>query len=138
MKNSQVNFYYPLVNAHTHAAMVAFRGQAEDMVLDEWLREHIWPLEKKKVSPGFVYRQTKKAIVEMKKNGIRVFADMYFFEDQVARAAEEEEIYAVVGEAILDGSTPSSKSPDEALAVTEKLAKKYQKSSYVRVAVAPH
>jgi 5-methylthioadenosine/S-adenosylhomocysteine deaminase len=133
-----MSFNLPLVNAHTHAAMVAFRGLAEDMPLEKWWHEFIFPLEKKKVNPNFVYRHAKKAIKEMKQNGIQAFNDMYFFEDQVAKAAEEEKIHVVVGEVIIDYPTPSAKCPDEALKYTEKLIKKYQQSRYVQVAVAPH
>jgi 5-methylthioadenosine/S-adenosylhomocysteine deaminase len=128
----------PLVNAHTHAAMVAFRGQAEDMPLDTWLNRYIWPWEKQKIKPGFIYRYTKAAIKEMKRNGIRAFNDMYFFEDEVAKAAEEEKVYAVVGEVILGFPTASAETPGQALEYTEKLIKKYQASRYVQVAVAPH
>ncbi|MDD5489120.1 MAG: amidohydrolase [Candidatus Moranbacteria bacterium] len=128
----------PLVNAHTHAAMVAFRGVAEDLSLHEWLNDHIWPLEKKNVNHDFVYKNTKAAIAEMKKNGIRAFADMYFFEDQVARAAEELGMHVLVGEAILDFPSPSYKKTEEAFEITERLLKKYKNNKFVKVAVAPH
>ncbi|MFC1727762.1 amidohydrolase family protein [Patescibacteria group bacterium] len=133
-----MKFKFPLINAHAHSAMIAFRGQAEDMALDEWLLDYIWPWEKEKVNPSFVYQNTKAAIQEMKKNGIRAFADMYFFEEEVGRAAEEEKIYAVIGEVIIDFPTPSAKSPVESLEITKKLINKFKDSPYVRVAVAPH
>lgn len=128
----------PLVNAHTHAAMIAFRGISEDISLDDWLNKYIWPIEKKKVNPKFVYEQTKLAILEMQKNGIKVFNDMYFFEEEVARAAEELEMHAVIGEAILDFPTPSARTPEEALEITEKLLLKYKNNPYISGAVAPH
>ncbi len=128
----------PLVNAHTHAAMIAFRGIIEDVLLDDWLNKYIWPIEKKKVNPKFVYEQTKSAILEMQKNGIKVFNDMYFFEEEVAKAAEELKMRAVIGEAILDFPTPSARTPEEALEITEKLLLKYKNNPYVSVAVAPH
>lgn len=131
-------FTFPLVNAHTHAAMVAFRGMAEDMPLEKWLKEYIWPLEKEKVNPEFVYQNTKIAIREMQKNGIKVFNDMYFFEDQVARAAQDLKMRAVIGEGIFDFPTPSARMPEEALEITEKLLVKYKDNPYVSVAVAPH
>lgn len=129
---------FPLVNAHAHAAMVAFRGIAEDIPLDDWLNNYIWPAEKKKVNPEFVYTQTKKAILEMRRNGIEIFNDMYFFEEEVARAAEELKMRAVVGEAILDFPTQSAETPDEALEITEKLLIKYENNPWISVAVAPH
>lgn len=128
----------PLINAHTHAAMVAFRGMAEDLPLDKWLGEYIWPAEKNNVNPEFVYQNTKKAIREMKKNGIAAFCDMYFFEDEVAKAAKELKMPVVIGEVLLDFPTASAKNFDEGLAITEKLLKKYKNNSQIKVAVAPH
>lgn len=131
-------FNLPLINAHTHIAMIAFRGMAEDLSLWDWLNKYIWPAEKEKVNPKFVYENSKIAIGEMKRNGIRAFNDMYFFEEETARAAEEMEIYAIVGEAILDFPTPSARTPKEALEITEKLLVKYKGSPFISVAVAPH
>jgi 5-methylthioadenosine/S-adenosylhomocysteine deaminase len=131
-------FSYPLVNAHTHAAMVAFRGLAEDRPLSEWLEKHIWPMEKEKLNPEFVYENTKKAIEEMKKNGIRVFSDMYFFEEEVARAAKEMDMRAVIGEGLLDFPTPSAKNFEKGMEITEKLIEKYKNDDLVSVSVAPH
>jgi 5-methylthioadenosine/S-adenosylhomocysteine deaminase len=128
----------PLVNAHTHAAMVAFRGMAEDLPLQVWLERHIWPAEGKKINPKFIYENTKKAIGEMRKNGIGIFSDMYFFEEEVARAAKEMKMNAVIGEGILDFPSPSAKHAGEAIAKTEALLKKYKNDNYVKVAVAPH
>lgn len=128
----------PLVNAHCHAAMVAFRGMAEDLPLKIWLEDYIWPAEKKRVSPSFVYYQTKKAIREMKENGIKVFNDMYFFEKEVARAAKEMKMKVVIGEGMMDFSTPSAKNFSEALKITEDLLKSFRNDPFVSVAVAPH
>ncbi|MDD5032876.1 MAG: amidohydrolase [Candidatus Pacebacteria bacterium] len=135
-KNIKINF--PLINTHTHAAMTAFRGMAEDLPLKDWLEKYIWPAEKEKVRPEFVYKNTKEAIQEMKRNGIKVFNDMYFFSEEVARAAEEEKIMAVVGEVILDFPTNSAETPEEALQKTEKLILKYKNNPFISVAAAPH
>jgi len=132
------NFNLPLVNAHTHAAMVAFRGRAEDLPLQDWLERHIWPAEKKEINPRFIFENTKKAIREMQKNGIRIFSDMYFFEEEVARAAKTMKMHVVIGEGILDFPTPSAKNAGEALKITERLIKKYKNDPYVKVAIAPH
>lgn len=131
-------FSLPLINCHTHAAMVAFRGLAEDLALQEWLENHIWPAEQKHISPKFVYEHTKKAIEEMKKNGIKMFADMYFFEDEVARAARESGMNVLIGEGMLEFPTPSAKNFAEGLEVTESLIKKYRNDDWVKVAVSPH
>ncbi len=131
-------FNLPLVNVHTHAAMIAFRGMAEDLPLQKWLEEYIWPAEKDQVNSDFVYEKTKKAILEMKKNGIKIFADMYFFEDRVAEASGELGMRVVIGGGILDFPTPEAENPEKALEITEKLLIKYQNNPAVKVAVAPH
>lgn len=133
-----IKFDLPLVNAHTHAAMVGFRGLAEDMPLDRWLKKYIWPMEKKMVTAKFVYEKTKEAIREMKDNGIRAFNDMYFFEEEVARAAIEAKMPAVIGEGILDFPTPSCETAEEAFKKTEKLLVEYKNYPLIKVAVAPH
>ncbi len=93
----QNKFNLPLVNAHTHAAMVYFRGRAGDVPLDVWLEKYIRPEQEKKVTAAFVYENTKKAIGEMKNNGIGAFADMYFFQDEAARAASEAGMHVLLG-----------------------------------------
>lgn len=131
-------FSYPLVNAHTHAAMIAFRGLAEDLPLSDWLEKQIWPMEKEKLSPEFVYENTKKAIEEMKQNGIRVFAGMYFFEEEVARAAKELKMRAVIGEGLLDFTIPSYENFDRGLEITKRLLDKYKSDDLISVSVALH
>jgi len=60
-----MKFEIPLVNAHTHAAMIPFRGVAGDVSLDSWLNDYIWPLEKKNVSADFVSKYTKISVAAM-------------------------------------------------------------------------
>lgn len=132
------NFKIPLVNTHAHAAMIFFRWMAEDLPLKQWLEQYIWPMEAKYVNAKFVYEQTRLALKEMKKNWIRVLSDMYFFEDEVAQACEDEKIYAFIGECLLDFPTPNAKTPQEWLIYTQKLFEKYKNSEYVQICVAPH
>jgi 5-methylthioadenosine/S-adenosylhomocysteine deaminase len=75
-----------LVNAHTHAAMTLFRGSADDMPLEPWLEQKIWPVEMK-LRPADVYWATKLAIAEMLRAGVTCFNDMYHFPEAGARAA---------------------------------------------------
>ncbi|MFA5080545.1 MAG: amidohydrolase family protein [Candidatus Paceibacterota bacterium] len=129
-------FNLPLINAHTHAAMVAFRGLGEDMPLDKWLNDCIWPMEAKNVNPEFVYNETKKAIDEMRSNGIRAFMDMYFFEQEVAKAAIEENFITVIGEGLLDIKGQEVFEND--FTRTKKLLEDYKDNQNVFVSVAPH
>src|SRR5690606_18520935 len=67
-----------LVNTHTHAAMTLLRGYADDMHLQQWLSEKIWPLEAH-LTGEHVYWGTKLACLEMIRSGTVAFNDMYFF-----------------------------------------------------------
>ncbi|MFZ3055007.1 MAG: amidohydrolase [Minisyncoccales bacterium] len=129
-------FNLPLINAHCHAAMVGFRGMAEDLPLKNWLNDVIWPLEAKMVTPSFVYEQTKIAIKEMKENGIAAFMDMYYYQDEVARACEEMNMPVVLGEGLID--LKGQEVFDRDLKETERLLEKYKDHPFIKVSVAPH
>lgn len=101
-----------LVNGHTHAAMVLFRGYADDLVLQEWLENKIWPLESK-LSAEAVYWGTLLAIGEMLLAGITAFADMYFFPDAIAQAVAEAGIRAAIAPGLIGVS------PDAAVRLRE-------------------
>ncbi len=73
-----------LINAHTHAPMVLYRGLADDLALMDWLNNYIFPAEKATVSPEFVRVGTRLAALEMIESGTTTFADMYYFEDDIA------------------------------------------------------
>ncbi len=90
-----------LVNTHTHAAMTLFRGYADDMQLQPWLEQKIWPLEAHLTAED-VYWGTKLACLEMIKSGTTAFNDMYFFMDQAARAVDEMGIRAVLAYGFID------------------------------------
>ncbi|MFM9077552.1 MAG: amidohydrolase family protein, partial [Solirubrobacterales bacterium] len=100
----------PLVNGHTHAAMTLFRGRGDDLPLMRWLKEAIWPLEQN-LTPDDVYWGARLACVEMARNGVSTFWDMYWQEPEVARAVEDAGLRATVGPVVIDppgGSGPST------------------------------
>ena len=78
-----------LINTHTHAAMVCFRGIADDLPLMSWLHDHIFPLEAKYVGREMVYAGTMLAIAEMIQSGTTTFCDGYFYPGSIIRAAKE-------------------------------------------------
>jgi 5-methylthioadenosine/S-adenosylhomocysteine deaminase len=126
-----------LINAHTHAAMTCFRGLADDLPLSVWLNEHIFPAEKK-ISGELVYKGTLLACAEMILGGITTFCDMYLFEDQVARAAHEARMRALVGEVLYDFPSPNYGPPEKGLAFTRDLIQAWQGDPLISVAVEPH
>jgi 5-methylthioadenosine/S-adenosylhomocysteine deaminase len=127
-----------LVNTHTHAAMTLLRGLADDLPLDRWLTEHIFPAEGKNVSPGFVYDGTLLAALEMIEGGTTAFADMYYFESDVARAVDKAGLRAVLGETFIDFPVPDHKDLRETLAFMEAFAKKWKGHPRITPAAAPH
>jgi 5-methylthioadenosine/S-adenosylhomocysteine deaminase len=126
------------VNTHTHAAMVYFRGLADDLPLKEWLEKHIWPAEGKWLSPEFVYDAVELACLEMLKAGVTLFNDMYFFGDSAANAAKNMGIRAMMGVGILDFPTASAKTPDEYFSNAEKFVKTYKGDELISPCIAPH
>lgn len=82
-----------LVNAHSHSAMTLMRNYADDIALEAWLFDNIFPIEAK-LTEKDVYWGTMLGIAEMVKSGVIAFADMYMFMDEVARAVTQTGIKA--------------------------------------------
>src|SRR6266498_1431764 len=127
-----------LVNTHTHAAMTLLRGLADDLPLDRWLTEHIFPAEGKNVSPGFVYDGTLLAALEMIEGGTTTFADMYYFESDAARAVEKAGLRAVLGETFIDFPVPAHKDLPSTLAFMREYVKRWKGHPRITPAAAPH
>ena len=127
-----------LINAHNHAPMTLFRGIADDLKLDEWLEKYIFPLEAKHVTKDFVEWGTALACLEMIRSGTTTYADMYYFEDQVAEVTERAGMRGVLGETILQYAAPDNKTPGDGLAYAESFIKRWKASSLIVPAVAPH
>lgn len=77
-----------LCDAHTHSPMVFLRSFAEDLPLDKWLTEAVFPHEAK-LTPEDNYTLTKLAVAEYVSNGITSCFDMYYFPEAMARAFNE-------------------------------------------------
>lgn len=75
-------------NAHTHTAMTFLRSYADDMKLDEWLHQQVFPNEAKLTGEA-IYWFTKLGIMEYLTSGITAAYDMYFYVDDGARAAKD-------------------------------------------------
>ncbi|HKV27679.1 MAG TPA: amidohydrolase, partial [Candidatus Acidoferrales bacterium] len=127
-----------LINGHQHAAMSLFRGLADDLALNDWLQKYIFPAEARNVTPDFVTWGTRLGVLEMLRGGTTTYADMYYFEDEVARATKEAGMRGVLGETIIDFPAPDNKSVPQMLAYTENYIKRWQGDSLITPAVAPH
>lgn len=125
-----------LVNAHTHLAMVFLRGFADDMTLDRWLREKIWPMEEK-LKPEHIYRFSLLGAAELIRSGVTTFADMYFEMDRVAQAVEETGLRASLSTGMIALGSPF---PHEVLKRSVDFALKFQGTAGGRITtmLAPH
>lgn len=90
-----------LVNTHTHLAMTLFRGYADDVPLQEWLKDYIWPKEMK-LKPSDCYYGSLLGIIEMIRSGTTCFNDMYYFPGKVVQAVRESGMRGVISFGLVD------------------------------------
>jgi 5-methylthioadenosine/S-adenosylhomocysteine deaminase len=127
-----------LINAHTHAAMTLLRGLADDLRLDVWLLGYMMPVERSFVSPEFVDLGTRLACAEMIRSGVTCFADMYYFESDVAQATAEAGLRAVCGQTVLKFPAPDADSYEESLAYSREFIQRWKGHPLIVPSVAPH
>jgi 5-methylthioadenosine/S-adenosylhomocysteine deaminase len=127
-----------LINTHTHAPMVLFRGLGDDLALMDWLQKYIFPAEAKTVSAAFVKTGTDLAALEMIRSGTTTYVDMYYFEEEIARATKAAGLRGVLGQTIIEFPVADAKTPAEALKRTEAFIREFQKDELITPAVAPH
>ena len=126
-----------LINSHTHAAMILFRGLADDLPLKTWLEDHIFPAEARLTSE-LVALGTELACAEMIRCGTTGFVDMYLFEDSVASVTDRVGLRAWLGEGVFDFPSPAFPSGEEALKETERLMDRWKGHPRITITVDPH
>ena len=126
------------VNAHTHVPMTLFRGIADDRDLMDWLTNYIFPAEAKNVDREFVKWGTRLAAAEMIRSGTTTFADMYYFESDIAREAKRAGMRAVVGETVIDFPAPDNKTWEAAMQYMREFAATWKNDPLITAAIAPH
>lgn len=127
-----------LVNAHTHVPMTLLRGLADDLRLDVWLMGYMMPVEREFVSPEFVRLGTQLACAEMIRSGITTFADMYYFEEDVAKATVEAGMRALCAETVLKFPSPDAPAYEESLAMARDFISRWKGHPLITPSVAPH
>ena len=127
-----------LINTHTHAAMVYFRGIADDLPLKEWLENHIWPAENRWLGPEFISDAIELACLEMLKGGVTTYNDMYFYQDAAGKVAKKIGMRAVLGVGILDSPSKSASTSDEYFANAESFIKNWKGDELITPCIAPH
>jgi 5-methylthioadenosine/S-adenosylhomocysteine deaminase len=127
-----------LINTHTHAPMVLYRGLADDLALMEWLQKYIFPAEAKTVTREFVRAGTRLAALEMIRSGTTTYADMYYFEEEIGRVTREAGLRGVLGQTIIQFPVADAKTPQDELVRTEAFLKEFAGDELITPAVAPH
>jgi len=127
-----------LINAHTHVPMTLLRGLADDLRLDVWLMGYMMPVEREFVNPDFVTLGTKLGCAEMIRSGVTCFADMYYFEDAIAKAAADAGMRALCGQTVLRFPTPDATSYEDSLALARDFIERWRGHALIVPAPAPH
>ena len=127
-----------LINTHTHAPMVLYRGLADDLALMDWLTKYIFPAEARTVSPDFVRAGTNLAALEMIQSGTTTFTDMYYFEEEIARATKAAGLRGVLGQTVIEFPVADANTPADALTRAEAFITAFKDDPLITPAVAPH
>lgn len=127
-----------LINAHGHAAMTLFRGLADDLPLQRWLKDHIWPAESRWVDEDFVRCGTELAIAEQLKGGITCFSEMYFYPSVVSELVHKHGVRAQITIPVLDFPVPDARDADEALRKGVALFDDLKHHPRITIAFGPH
>ncbi len=128
--------YPALSNMHTHAAMVLFKGYADDLKLMEWLQTKIWPIESK-LTEEDVYWGTKFACLEMIKTGTTLFNDMYWHFDGCYKAVEEMGMRAILNAVMIDMFDEERQKFNEKRTL-EIFDRYFNKNPLIKVGLGPH
>lgn len=127
-----------LINMHTHSAMALLRGYADDLELSTWLKEHIWPAEKRWMSADFVRDGTILAVAEMLRGGTTCFNEMYFFPEVIADVVEAAGLRACLGAPVIEFETAWADDFEDYLAKAESLVARLEGNPRIWPALAPH
>lgn len=128
-----------LINTHTHAAMVYFRGLADDLPLQEWLEKHIWPAESKWMSAEFVEDAVGLACLEMLKSGITTYTDQYFFQSVAAKKVSKIGMRGVLGAGVIDFPfTGYASSVEDYFTNAEDFINEFKDDELITPCIAPH
>lgn len=125
-----------MINTHTHASMSVFRSLADDV--PDRLPRYIFPLEKKMVSREMVYIGAIHGSIEMVKSGVTTMTDMYYFEDEVARAVKEIGMRGILGETVIKFPVADASKPFGGIEYAEKFIQEYKNDELITPAFAPH
>jgi len=127
-----------LINAHGHTPMTLLRGYADDLPLQTWLEEHIWPAEGQFVDADFVQHGSKLAIAEMIRSGTTCFSDMYFFPEETASVAHNAGMRCQITFPVFEFPSNWGSGPDDYITKGLTLADHYRSHELINIGFGPH
>ena len=127
-----------LINAHAHAAMSVLRGYADDLPLEKWLNDHIFPAEGRLMSDDMVYWGSLLSAAEMIKSGITTVSDSYFFEGAAIRTFLQAGMRGICAQGLIDFPTPQWKDPKDQFTVAREFLDEFSEGSLVKPALFVH
>lgn len=124
-----------LINAHTHTHSPMFKNILDDMKLMDWLKNGLWPLEKK-IKAEDAKVATECSCLEFIKNGITTYADQFFFANDIAEVANKSGLRCFLAATVLTDGDSETK---DTIKASEKFIKKWQqKQSLIYPCIGPH
>jgi cytosine/adenosine deaminase-related metal-dependent hydrolase len=124
------------INAHTHAGMIPFRSLGDDC--PDRLRRFLFPLELQAMTSDLAGASTRYACAEMLLAGVTCFVDMYYFEEEAARAVKEAGMRAFLGETVIGEPSCDSPEPYGGLARGEAFIRQWKDDELITPLIAPH
>ena len=118
--------------------MTLLRGLADDLRLDVWLMGYMMPVEREFVSPESVRLGTLLACAEQIRSGVTTCNNMYYFEEDVAKAAAEAGMRAICGQTVMKFPTPDAASYEDSLQMAREFIQRWKDHPLIVPAVAPH
>jgi len=130
--------YMPgLINTHGHAAMSLLRGLADDLNLQDWLENHMWPMEAKFTGDD-VYWGSALAAAEMILSGTTAFVDMYDHMDRVAEVVAQSGMRAVLTRGVIGLCPPEVQTAKLNDAISFARSWHGQADGRIRAMMSPH
>lgn len=120
-----------LVNTHSHLPMSLFRGLADDLPLEKWLQEHIFPAEARYITPENVCLGTRLSVAEMLLGGTTTCCDGYFLADDIAKTVDSTGFRAVLGQGVIDFPAPGVPDPSRNIETAEAFVHRWHGQSTI-------
>lgn len=127
-----------LINTHTHLAMNLFKGMADDLELEDWLQNYIWPAESATLSHKMVEDGTTLALFESIQSGVTCVNDHYFFSEAVSNAVMNAGIRARISHCIFSFLLPWIDDVETYFEQSNKLINDYKSNPYIYPCLGPH